>query len=301
MFKCLLCASIAEPQLVSSSLRDDTSNMLNIVRCLSCGHVQVTPLPDAGLNSLFYDTDQQSLSLISTPDFELIKQKTSTDTLRRVKWLHHCQPDPTARVLDIGCGYGFFINQLTLDGYQACGMDISLARMEFAKKHQAGEFIRGLIDASFVEQYRGQYQVITLFHVLEHVYEPDEFLRLCFELLSPGGQLLIEVPNLNDELLWQNEKYRSFYWQRAHVSYFDPSRLNLLIQRTCGRSAPIKGVQRYGIYNLLQWVQDGGPQLSNPSFEVDEPSLMRLEQLYREDRERALTSDTLIVQVQKSA
>lgn len=201
-------------------------------------------------------------------------------------------------VLDIGCGYGFFVNAFAKVGYKAVGIDTSQERLTYAKKYSDGDFIHGEINKEFVKEYSNHFHAVTLFHVLEHIREPKKFLKMCLEVVAPEGILLLEVPNLGDECL-KNEKYRSFYWQRAHLSYFDASRLELLFRRTGLDSFVIRGVQRYGLRNLLHWLDKGKPQLKSPSFQTTEPILSRLESIYRSDRERALVSDTLIAEVRK--
>jgi predicted SAM-dependent methyltransferase len=124
-------------------------------------------------------------------------------------------------------------------------------------------------------------------------------LRQCFDLVAPGGWLLIEVPNLDDELLNQQTDYRAFYWMREHLSYFDAGRLELALRRAGLREYSLRGVQRYGLRNLLHWLDEGKPQLTEPAFHADEPILARLEQLYRADREGPLSCDTLIAEVRK--
>ena len=109
--------------------------------------------------------------------------------------------------------------------------------------------------------------------------------------------MLIEVPNLADELLDQQLEYRSFYWQRGHMSYFDASHLELALRKAGAMHFEIAGVQRHGLRNLLHWLDQRGPQLDDPNYEAKEPALQRVEGLYKADRERRLTCDTLIATV----
>ena len=202
-------------------------------------------------------------------------------------------------MLDVGCGWGFFIDALARAGIEATGLDVSQERLALATAHLHGTFIQGEIDEAFVTVHHNRFQVVTLFHVLEHVRAPVTFLQQCLELVVPGGWLLIEVPNLGDELLNQQPQYRAFYWQRAHLSYFDAARLELTLRRAGLKDFAVRGVQRYGLRNLLHWLDEGKPQLTAPAFHATEPILVRLEQLCRADRERALTCDTLIAEVRK--
>lgn len=230
-FTCLLCGVSGPTELVTAALRDDSSGRFKVVRCLSCGHLQLNPLPLPGADVAYYKADGQTRSLMGKADFTLWKNKTATDTDRRVSWLHSLCPAGDGKVLDVGCGYGFFVDALTQLGYQATGLDVSQERLALAIAHLKGEFIQGEVEEAFVARHHDRFQPVTLFHVLEHMRAPLTFLRQCFKLVAPGGRLLIEVPNVSDELLDQQAAYRAFYWQRTHLSYFDAARLQQALRR----------------------------------------------------------------------
>lgn len=295
---CLLCdVSRTRAELVSDKLRDNSSSRFKVVRCLTCGHVQLFPLPSPEEDAAFYNADCSTRSLTGEVDFSLEQSKAAADTARRSDWLQSILPAGEGEVLDVGCGYGFLIDALTQAGYRAMGMDVSQERLALAKEHLQGTFIQGEIDEAFMTAHSNRFRVVTLFHVLEHVRAPVTFLRQCFELVAPHGWLLIEVPNLGDELLEQQAEYRAFYWQRAHLSYFDAARLEVALRKAGATQFEIAGVQRYGLRNLLHWLDQRGPQLEAPAYQATEPALRRLEALYKADRERALTCDTLIATV----
>ena len=179
------------------------------------------------------------------------------------------------------------------------GLEVGDERLKLAKKNLAGTFVKGTIDDQFLNVHGERYQIVTLFHVLEHVSNPIEFMTICFGLLSPGGWLLVEVPNLGDQLLKESRVYRDFYWQRAHLSYFDASRLELVFYNSGIKNFEIRGVQRYGLRNLYHWLDEGKPQLSDPQFTEVSPILSKLEDIYRSQRELSMTCDTLIAEVNK--
>lgn len=294
--KCLLCLQTGPAELVSSTLRDDSSRKFRVFRCLTCGHLQLFPLPLPAEDIAFNQADQQTLNLMLETDLHLWQRKTKIDTDRRVRWVMSLS-DETIKVLDVGCGYGFFVESLVSQGYAATGLDVSTNRLTIARRLRQGKFIEGSLDEAFVNRHHSQFDCVTLFHVLEHVLDPVECLHMCGKLVAPGGCILIEVPNAADTLLDFNDGYRNFYWQRAHLSYFDPARLELALRRANLYKFKISGVQRYGLRNLLHWIDQGGPQIDAPDYYADHPMLIALEELYRRDRECSLSSDTLICTV----
>ena len=295
-FKCLLCDNDDNRELVSPTLRDDSSGKIQVFRCLTCGHVQLFPIPAQDENLSFYRADGLALDLFEQVDVESIKQSSECDTKRRAEWVYRKNRNH-GKILDIGCGYGFFVDRLTKMGLDVTGMDIGTERLNWAKQNLAGSFIEGQLNDEYTKAHPNRYHVITMFHMLEHVQKPHALLKTCMSLLIPKGRLLIEVPNVYDELIKKNEEYNNFYWQHAHLSYFDYARLELLFRRSGCENFSIAGLQRFGIRNLIHWIDTGKPQLTKAEFIYEEPALKRLELLYSEDKEKTLMCDTLIAEI----
>lgn len=98
---------------------------------------------------------------------------------------------PTARILDVGAGNGYFVSLARTEfGFTADGLEISDAEAAFARETFGIEFLRG--DPSTVP---GRYDVITSFNVLEHVQQPMVLLAQMGERLSAGGYLVLTTPN----------------------------------------------------------------------------------------------------------
>lgn len=105
-------------------------------------------------------------------------------------------------VLEIGCGFGDFIELAKRTAR------IDVRGMEQNPKAIEEAHLRGItLDPSKLEDVvkasTGQYDAVCAFQVLEHVAAPGEFLRLCYELLTPGGVLVLGLPNLGTFLRFQ--------------------------------------------------------------------------------------------------
>ena len=90
------------------------------------------------------------------------------------------------------------------------------------------------------------FDTIAIFHTLEHISDPITFLKNAKKLLNPKGMVVIEVPNCDDFNLRLNKAYEEFYWERAHIHYFNPKTLSHVLDRS-GFNSKIIGVQRYSI------------------------------------------------------
>jgi len=114
----------------------------------------------------------------------------------QVQWIHEniCNNTP-AKLLDIGCGPGLYIEQFAALDYDCCGIDFSPASIEYAKSqlHDKAKLIQG--DIRSVE-FGGGYDLAMMVFGELNVFSPDEcrkILRKTFEALSPGGKLLLEA------------------------------------------------------------------------------------------------------------
>ncbi len=99
------------------------------------------------------------------------------------------------RVLDIGCGSGQFLARLIRSGHECHGTELSAET-----GRRAGQIpgltlhLGGLERDSFLP---GSFDLISIWHVLEHLPEPDRILAFCHGWLSDGGVLMVAVPNID--------------------------------------------------------------------------------------------------------
>lgn len=108
----------------------------------------------------------------------------------------HLPPLPSGggRLLDVGCGNGGFLLLAQQAGWTVEGIDFDVGAVQAARSRGLNVRCGGV--EILVEQ-QACFDVITLSHVIEHVYEPCALLKRLNELLKPGGVLWIETPNLS--------------------------------------------------------------------------------------------------------
>ena len=95
-------------------------------------------------------------------------------------------------LLDVGCGNGEFLEFARKYGWNAKGVDFDSEAVSTACSRGL-DVLHGGIDAVGNNE---QFDLITLSHVIEHVYEPAELLNTCMSLLRDGGVLWLETPNI---------------------------------------------------------------------------------------------------------
>lgn len=98
------------------------------------------------------------------------------------------------KLLDFGCGNGRFLELARNAGWVTQGIDVDTKAIKVAKQ-KGLNVVHGGLDR--LAEFEGQFDAITLSHVIEHVHDPIKLLELCYQKLNSGGRLWIETPNLN--------------------------------------------------------------------------------------------------------
>ncbi len=143
------------------------------------------------------------------------------------------------RVLDVGCANGQFLEYLKKHGIEAEGIDVSKEMVNEAKRN--GHDCR-VVELKDVE---GEYGLVTLWDVIEHMTDPRTALEKARSLLAPGGELLIQTPctGMISELFGDRWLY---YMPVEHIHLFSQESLFRLLSET--GFAPVKWV-RFGSCN----------------------------------------------------
>jgi len=288
--KCNLCGS-KEFELIKSELRDSNQH-LKVFRCIACEHIQILPRPTKEDDLEFYDRNLQDKNREKDIDFQKLRINSLFDTERHVRLIRKISADLNCRVLDIGSGYGFFVNELSNHGYKnVIGIEISEERRHIALEHGTVPIMD--IDVDMPGKDIGRFDIVTLFHVLEHMADPIIFLRNLKKLLNPGGVFVCEVPNVQEMLLDNCEAYNAFYWIRAHLNYFSKRTFVRCLEQAGFCKMDIIFEQRYGLINLCNWLENGKPQMKRPVFEICS-DYAPVEEFYREHLKKHGKTDAMI-------
>ena len=131
------------------------------------------------------------------------------------------------RLLDIGCGPGTFLQIAKVRGWDVQGIEFNTWCIENTRKMNICVHDKPLKNSGFPEKF---FKCVTLWTVLEHIMNPSELLSDIFKILSPGGILLILVPNLDslaNRIL--HEKSTTFSGD-SHVNLFNAKSITRLLQ-----------------------------------------------------------------------
>jgi SAM-dependent methyltransferase len=177
--------SVVACDLCGSSIFRTVDATADVVQCESCRFRFVTPRP----------TQVEIARAYSAPDQydPWIAADAGRQVLWERRWSRIRGRKPAGRLLDVGAGLGTFVALAKQDGWAVDGTEVSETAVRYARERYGIELRLGQLEALGLDS--GGYDLVTLWHVLEHVPSPAAALALCHELLAPGGLLIMAMPN----------------------------------------------------------------------------------------------------------
>jgi 2-polyprenyl-3-methyl-5-hydroxy-6-metoxy-1,4-benzoquinol methylase len=245
---CYLCSSKnfhIRPGLV----RDNQS--ISILECSECGLVYLSSFDH--INSKHYENS--GMHNDNQLDYDSWIEDTKDDDRRRFEFL--IEKITNKRVLDFGCGAGGFLDIAKPFASKVDGIELEKALQSRFMEKELNVF-------SSIEEAKkngAKWDLITSFHVVEHLPDPKKILKEIANLLTNEGELIIEVPNSNDVLLslYENQKFQSFTYWSQHLFLYSQKTLTELIRQSGYKLHWVKHVQRYPLSNHLYWLAKGQP------------------------------------------
>ncbi len=261
--KCYLCDS-NQLRKREGKVRNDDS--LDILECVRCGLVFLSSFDH--LREDFYSASEQHVGEPEGMDIDRWVNETEIDDERRCQTFKSVLENK--RVLDFGCGTGNFLLKIQKFAKDAVGVESEKRLQEHYRKN-------GLQIFSALSEIPEEktFNVITLFHVLEHFVDPISMLQNLSKKLSGDGRIIVEVPNIDDALLtlYQSDAFSSFTYWKCHPFLYNISSLSFLAKKAQLKIHRIHQVQRYPLSNHLHWLALGKPGGHKEWSYLDSPEL----------------------------
>jgi 2-polyprenyl-3-methyl-5-hydroxy-6-metoxy-1,4-benzoquinol methylase len=179
------------------------------------------------------------------------RQKLKFDLIRKFQ--------PRGKLFDLGCGWGHFLLAAQELGYDIYGIEISKHLFEYCTQ----DLHLPVEDKNIFEMQGTQsYDILTMWDVLEHIDDADIFIDKCAEFIRPGGQLVIQVPQI-DSYIARKQKEKWVMISQDHVNYFSPRTLTLLLERKGFQVKTVKAsleLKIFFMYVLLPWLKSSRSQ-----------------------------------------
>jgi 2-polyprenyl-3-methyl-5-hydroxy-6-metoxy-1,4-benzoquinol methylase len=199
----------------------------HIYACSQCGLGFLDPRPsEKDIKNLYgenyFDDNYDHPADPATPQFRKMLSLKSSHIrfFRKMK--------PRGRLLDMGCGYGYFLAACREKGYEVEGLDISEWAVRYATEELGLSVALGGLGGNAL--FQEKFDIITMWHFLEHTPDPHAALRSAKGWLKKDGILVVEVPNYQGtdaQKRWQDWEGWSL---PHHLWHFTKKTLGLLLQ-----------------------------------------------------------------------
>lgn len=213
---CNLCGSAEHDRLTVQS-------GYNIVKCRECGFVYVNPRPDADtLKSLYSDYLSNKME-----DVDAWRGYMDEVFDWTVGTLNQRIPEKGSLV-DIGCGYGYFVEKALKNGWKASGIDISEKAVKEATARNLDARVMTIEELAEAGE---RFEVVTMFYVLEHLIDPLGTLSLLKNIIRPGGLLVLRLPHTTPIVKFLSSLgiENNLYDPPFHLSDFSPGTIKAML------------------------------------------------------------------------
>ncbi len=305
MIKCYLCGCEKHVKR-ADEVREKTG--AKVFQCMECGLVF---LDDKNIDESYYKQNK----MLDETFFQITKRSNGGSLEENIKSFENDWKIQAEKrfemlknklvgkdVLDFGSGHGAFLIKAKEYAKSVTGLEIEEQVGLIYEKHNIP--LERNLDL-LVEKYKNNnisnepFDIITAFHVIEHLQDPIYILNELSKLLRNKGKIIIEVPNGNDALFtfYNNKAYQKFQYIMVHLFYFTPNSLELLAKKANLKVDFIKCIQRWPISNTLYWLSHGEPAGDKywGNF-IDNPILQNA---YEQTLASLGATDTLIAQFSK--
>ncbi len=187
-------------------------------------------------------------------------------------------------VIDVGCGTGALLQYWKGVAKKVDGVE----PQEYMRKEL--EALHHTVYRLPDDAQKGQYDVATLFHVVEHIIDPLETLKKVKGMLREGGTVVVEVPHARD-VLFQLDSFKAFSLWSEHLILHTKESLQALLQEAGFKNIEVEGFQRYPLSNHIGWLVDGKPGGQNRRPEL---RARGVEEAYEKVLKESDQTDTLI-------
>lgn len=241
----------SEDSIVSYYHKVRDRNDISVLRCKRSGvlflsrsdHIDATYYQkQAGFNYWWSSKDREAAKLLKYDD-DARRAREFKEEIRDKRWL------------DFGTGVGGVLDLLHSDAKEIYAIEPQNDSLQMLREigYKAYSSLDTCPDNDF--------DVITLFHVLEHLTEPLKELRAMYGKLRVGGKVIIEVPHANDFLLktMRLKKFKDFTFWSEHLILHTQESIRVFLETAGFKNIRVIGYQRFPFANHIYWLLRGRP------------------------------------------
>lgn len=204
-YPCSICSKSLQSVVFTAHDPNENNVTYTFYQCNHCTLIQIRPFPNKRKNARFYsysdpnkhaEMKNQQINFLHQLPFGKKLLNKYIDLCYQTRYQRILTLYPKGRILDIGCGEGSFLKKFPPEKWQRSGIEINKNLAAIARRTvQHAKIITTPVElAKLPEQ---KFDILTMWHVLEHIHNPKIVLKSLRKLISPNGYLVIEVPHGN--------------------------------------------------------------------------------------------------------
>ncbi|MBY0536496.1 MAG: class I SAM-dependent methyltransferase [Chitinophagaceae bacterium] len=207
-----------------------SGEVFEIYECANCQLRFTQDVPDAAAIGPYYQSDSYISHTNTNKGLvnKLYHRVRSITLNQKAKLIEATSKKSTGTLLDIGSGTGAFAAHMKMKGWRVTGLEPDASARSIAA---ATNKIQLLESGELFQLPAGSFDIITMWHVLEHVHDLDAYLAQIKKLLAPGGWLLVAVPNYTSFDAGHYGEYWAAYDVPRHLYHFSPESMKELTKR----------------------------------------------------------------------
>lgn len=155
-------------------------------------------------------------------------------------------------ILDVGCGNGYLVNYLISLGYNAYGTDASEKGITIAKQSNPDRFfVQDLSTDKLPEELQHlKFDTVIATEVIEHLYDPEDFIVFCKQALGNKGEIILSTPyhgylkNLALSLFNKWDRHLDPFWVGGHIKLWSKATLSRLVTKNGFTNVIFRGCGR---------------------------------------------------------
>ncbi|MEW5848258.1 MAG: class I SAM-dependent methyltransferase [Myxococcota bacterium] len=244
--RCAVCGELTRTEVLQPASTYARHGQYRIATCARCGCGQTEPRPSTEELSAFYAREYQYDA----------HRLIATEKRRRARRILDHALGNARRVLDVGCMYGYLVEEAVARGAYAAGVELSAGPAREARARGL-EVFHGTLEA-YARTNPAPFDLVVAQHVLEHVTDPALFLETARTLLAPQGRLCICVPNFDARARRVFPRAWGWYQVPVHLHHFTEHSLRTLLQ---SHGFCVEDVRRRGgdsLFVLITLAQGAG-------------------------------------------
>lgn len=226
--KCSCCGENIIFQYMAYPLDYCLDKKFNIYKCTHCGHGITDNVEESDSASLYeggaYDPQENIWHRILRPVLNVFESA-------KIGYLNK-YPKEGNLLLEIGTGKGNFLRAAINAGYDGYGIEPSTRSYKIAKLKLGKKVVQCMLEEMHLhKELNKKFDFIILWHVLEHLTEPENAIRILKSFLKPDGILIIAVPNFDS---YQSSFGKSNWYHLdppRHLSHFTPSSTGIFLEK----------------------------------------------------------------------